>query len=137
MLETEGARLIEAYGSYDELTRLLAGGAVVALLFDMPGPHETQFLGRPVMLASGTARLAHSADALIVPGRRVLRRYLPVTEFEPAIDPRDYPDWHELHIALAAYYSWRILEDPASLEDPRRPGAWETATADGWPLTPG
>jgi lauroyl/myristoyl acyltransferase len=134
-LERSGARLIGADGSYDELERLLRAGETTFIAFDLPGRHETRFLGRPAMLASGSARLASATDALVVPGERRMHRGLPVQEFFPALDPRDHAGWQGLHQALADLYSARVRTDPAWLEDPRRGGAWEDgATADGWRL---
>jgi hypothetical protein len=135
MYEQESATLIPAPGSYRRIAGLLGDGAVVATTFDMPGREETRFLGKPVMLASGTARLAAETGALVVPAYRVLRRYLPMTVFEPAIDAGLYRDWRALHGVLAAHHSARICTDRAALEDPRRGGAWHTgAECEAWRL---
>ncbi len=48
-----GSRMILSSGSFPILSALLNRGEVVFLFFDMPGPHETRFLGKPVMLADG------------------------------------------------------------------------------------
>ena len=139
MLEDEGVPLLPARGSFHEAVRLLSRGCVVFLSFDMPGSQQTEFLGRPVMLASGTARMAAASDALVVPAARRLLRYRPHSFFAPALDSRDHQDWRSLHDALAAVHSRSILERPATLEDPRRGGAWGPgATADAWlPAVPG
>lgn len=135
MLEDEGVPLLAARGSFDEAVRLLSRGGVVFLAFDMPGSQQTEFLGRPVMLASGTARMAAAGDALVVPAARRLRRYRPSSHFAPALDSRDHDDWTSLHDSLAAAHSRAILEHPGSLEDPRRVGVWGPgATADAWVL---
>ncbi len=133
MLEDQDLQFLAAQGSLHEAVRLLQRGDVVCTTFDMPGPHETKFLGRPAMLASGTARMAVAGDALVVPATRRLHRYRPRTHFAAALDPRDHADWTAFHDALAATHSRSILEHPGALEDPRRAGVWGPgATADAW-----
>jgi lauroyl/myristoyl acyltransferase len=134
--EQRTTRLVPAPGSFAVLHRLLEQREIVMIAFDVPGRHQTHFLGKPVMLAAGTAKLAVETDALIVPmcPRRVGHR-LWVDAATP-LDPRDFSDRQALHQALAAVHERWILECPAALEDPHRPGFWEAgATARSW-VTP-
>ena len=125
--------LIPAEGSFPVVAELVAGGAVVVLSFDWPGSAETTFLGKPVWLASGTARLAEQTGAMVVPVMRKFQQCQARTVFGPPLDPRQHEGWRGLHDALAAQHERWILECPAALEDPRRAGAWEAeATADRW-----
>ena len=105
----------------------------MCLFFALPGHGETRFLGKRVMLASGSARLAAAADALVVPVRARRRAHLVSLDVEAPLDPRDFADWQELQGALAAVHERWILELPATMEDPNRDGAWERgASAQEW-----
>jgi len=53
----------------------------------------------------------------------------------PPLDPREHDGIEQLHEALAAVHERWILELPATLENPRRDGFWEAASAEGWPLS--
>jgi lauroyl/myristoyl acyltransferase len=126
-------RLVRSAGSFALLKALLEDGQVVGVFFAMPGSRRTRFLGKTVMLASGSARLAAASDALVVPirTRRVGRRVW-VDVAEP-LDPRELDGEDELQDALAAVHERWILELPANMEDPNREGAWEqSATAEAW-----
>ncbi len=134
-LATFSASAIPARGSFEAVVELLTKGRVVHIHFDMPGRHETRFLGKPVMLADGSARVAKVSGALVLavrPRRIGHRVWMDVDE---AIDPEEFADAALLHTELALRHEAWILEQPYALEDPRRPGAWEEqATATGWPL---
>jgi lauroyl/myristoyl acyltransferase len=125
--------VLPAPGSFPMLRQLLEWGEVVNVLFDMPGGTATNFLGKPVMLSSGSARLAAEADALVLPVRtRRVGADFRVDVCAP-LDPRAFDDHEELHRSLAAIHERHILEQPQALEDPNRPGAWEgVASTCGW-----
>ncbi|HTA33100.1 MAG TPA: hypothetical protein VK721_06715 [Solirubrobacteraceae bacterium] len=109
---------VPARGSFPILAALLARGELVYLLYDMPGSHETHFLGKTAMLADGTARLAVETGALVVPlrARRIGSRVW--VQVAPALDARGYADAAELHSALATHHERWILEEPAMMTDP-------------------
>jgi lauroyl/myristoyl acyltransferase len=126
-------RMVCSVESFPVLQALLEGGETVIVYFDMPGGARTQFLGKPVMLSSSTARLAFATDALVLPlrARRAGSRVW-TDVFEP-LDPRDHASAYVLHRALAAVHERSILELAETLEDPNRAGAWEHgATASEW-----
>jgi lauroyl/myristoyl acyltransferase len=125
-------RLILSKGSFSTVRALLERSELVLVYFDLPGPHQTLFLGKPAMLADGSARLALQADALILPlrARRVGHRAW-VDVAEP-LDPRDFEDVDELHDALAALHESWILELPAAMADPRSFGWAHGATPQAW-----
>jgi lauroyl/myristoyl acyltransferase len=126
-------RVLCSVGSFPLLEALLREGEVVQLYFDMPGSLRTSFLGKPVMLASGSARLACAADALVLPVRPRRAGHRAQLDVREPLDPRDFADAQELHRALAAVHEPLILELPQLLEDPRRAGAWEEgATPQSW-----
>jgi lauroyl/myristoyl acyltransferase len=132
-LYARNQRALPSLGAFTVLQLLLEAGELVLIQFDVPGSRETRFLGKPVMLTAGTARLAVQADALVLPmrSRRVAHRVW--VDIEAPLDPRDFADDQALHETLAAVHERWILESPASLEDPRREGAWEAgATAAAW-----
>jgi len=126
------ARIVPAKGAFPLVRALLERGECVVLFFDMPGHHETRFLGKPAMLADGSARLAIDSDALVLPMRlrRVGHRMgLDVGE---ALDPRRVGGAEELHEALAKLHERWILEFPAAMADPRSFGWGEGAGTNAW-----
>ncbi len=120
-------------GASEVLAELLRQREVVVIYFDMPGSRGTRFLGKEVMLGTGTARLATQTDALVLPIRSRLHGTRGWTDVAEPLDPRAMSGWEELHEAIAAVHERWILELPHTLEDPNRAGAWEGgATAQGW-----
>jgi lauroyl/myristoyl acyltransferase len=132
-LATRGNRLVRASGSFATLQALVEEGEVAFIFFDSVGSRATRFLGKPVALATGTARLARATGALVLPARarRVGARVS--VDVSAPLDPRDFTDMERLHGAIADVHSKLILEYPETLESPMRPGAWEHgATAEAW-----
>jgi lauroyl/myristoyl acyltransferase len=126
-------RLVHSAGSFTLLRALLQEREVVSIFFAMPGSRRTRFLGKTVMLASGSARLATETDALVVPLRTRRVGHRAWVDVDEPLDPRELGGCEELHEALAAVHERWILEFPASLEDPNREGAWvQSATAEAW-----
>lgn len=127
--KSQGTRLIRSTGSFATLLALLEGGETVYLFFDLPGSHRTRFLGRPTMLADGSARLAMQSDALVLPvhSHRVGHR----SRFDVGapLDPRRFAGADELHDALAAIHERCMLEHPEEMEDPRGFG-WHATSAE-------
>jgi lauroyl/myristoyl acyltransferase len=132
-IASRGNCLISSGNSFATLQALLEEGEVAQIFFDSVGSRQTTFLGKPVALASGTARLALATGALVLPVRARrdhARVWIDVTS---PIDPQGFADVDQLHSAIADVHSRLILERPETLENPRRPGAWEHgATADAW-----
>jgi lauroyl/myristoyl acyltransferase len=132
-LERREERLVRTNRAFPLLRALLDQRELVLVYFDMPGSRRTSFLGKAVMLASGTAKLAFASDALVLPVRALRRGHRAMAEVAPAIDPRDFSDADQLHDTLAAVHERWILARPHALEDPNRPGAWEGgASASEW-----
>ncbi|MGY1745207.1 LpxL/LpxP family acyltransferase [Blastococcus sp. SYSU D00695] len=124
---------VPAPGSRPLLAEVLRSGGAVQLALDMPGSTVTRFLGKPVEMASGTARLAAETGAAVVPvamvhdgGHRWRIR------LGQPMDPAEWDTWQELHQALADWHSDAVLASPEYLEDPGRSGAWARATPEGW-----
>jgi lauroyl/myristoyl acyltransferase len=124
------APVINAKGSFPILVKLLERNVPVHLFFDMPGPHKTCFLGKPAMLADGSARLAVESGALIVPIRTRRRGHDRHVDVAGPLDPREFAGVEEIHCALAAQHERWILERPEEMTDPRSFG-W-VATPDAW-----
>jgi lauroyl/myristoyl acyltransferase len=126
------SRLVPASGSFPLLQAVLEQGEILYVCFDMPGPRSTQLLGKPMMLADGTARLAMLTDAPIYLVRS--RRHGPRTHFDIAapLDPRNFAGVGELQDALAAEHERWILELPEQMEDPSSFGWGEWATPAQW-----
>lgn len=126
-------RLVYSVGAFPVLSALLEQDEKVLIYFDMPGGTRTDFLGKPVMLSSGSAKLAWGAQALVLPLRARRAGDRVWTDVFTPLDARDYADADELHRALAAVHERSILELPETMEDPNRAGAWENgATAREW-----
>lgn len=126
-------RLLHSVGCFPVAKSLLEAGEVVLVYFDMPGTTTTTFLGKPVMLSSGSAQLAFQTDALILPLRARREGARVFTDVREPLDPRDFTSAQELHQALAGDHERSILELAETLEDPCRAGAWERgATAEEW-----
>jgi lauroyl/myristoyl acyltransferase len=126
------ARLIRSKGSFPILKAMLEHGEIVYISFDMPGRRETRFLGRPAMLADGSARLAVLSDALVLPWRTRRMGHRRWVDVGDALDPRQFAGAEELHNALAEHHERWILERPAEMEDPRSHSWGEGATAEAW-----
>jgi hypothetical protein len=133
-LRKQGGRMVLAAGSFAVLQALLEEGEPVLMHFDVPGRHETRFLGKPVMLTRGSAKLAILTDAVVVPLHFHRRGHRVWVDAHPPLDPREHESAEHLHKALAAVHERWILELPETLEDPRRAAFWEGASAAGWPL---
>ena len=128
-----GERLVYSVGAFPILSALLEQGEKVLIYFDMPGGTRTNFLGKPVMLSSGSAKLAFGAQALVLPLRARRAGDRVWTDVFTPLDARDFADADELHTALAAVHERSILELPETMEDPNRAGAWENgATEHEW-----
>jgi lauroyl/myristoyl acyltransferase len=125
-----GERLVYSVGAFPVLSALLEQGEKVLIYFDMPGGTRTDFLGKQVMLSSGSAKLAFNAQALVLPlrARRAGKRVF--SDVFTPLDARDFADADELHRALAAVHERSILELPETLEDPNRAGAWENGASE-------
>ncbi len=133
MLQAADVRAVESDRSFEVIHALLRRGETVMLAFDMPGGRETEFLGKPVMLGTGTARLAMQTGAIVVPVRSEVDGDRVAAVASEPLDPRDHEDVGALHEAIARVHERWILETPELLEDPCRPGAWEDgATATRW-----
>jgi lauroyl/myristoyl acyltransferase len=127
-----GLPLARARGTFDLLTALLREGEQALIYYDLPGRHETRFLGKPVELVDGTARLAIAADALVLPMRSLRDGHRIGLEFLEPLDPRLLGGVDEMHDALARVHEALILEDPAAMNDPVEFGWRDQATATGW-----
>ncbi len=124
--------LVPSDGSFPVIQALLERGDPVFLFFDMPGPRQTRFLGKPAMLADGSAQLAVRADALVLPLRaRHVGHHVWVDVGAP-LDPHEFAGVDQLHDALAALHERWILENPAAMADPRSIGWEHGATAQAW-----
>jgi hypothetical protein len=128
--------VVRPRGSYGVLAELLRRGCVTTIYFDLPGPHETLFLGKPVMLRDGTARLACETGALVLP-QRITRDGTKVrAEYREPMDPHDFAGPDELHEALAGVHDALILDDPARMQDPSVTGWEDCARPDRWSRPP-
>jgi acyl carrier protein len=130
------SRPVPATGSFRLIEALLGRGEAVFVFFDLPGPRQTRFLGKPAMLAEGTAQLSLRTGAPVLPVRARREGHEVWVEATAPLDPTDYAGVDQLHEALAQVHERWILENPAAMEDPREIGWQDGATPDAW-LAPG
>jgi hypothetical protein len=126
------SRLVPSKGSFSVLQQLLERGECVLIFFDMPGHRPTHFLGKPAMLADGSARLAMQSDALVLPVRARRAGHRVWLDVATPLDPREFADVEDLHNALAGLHERWILEFPAAMADPRDFGWEQGATPSAW-----
>ena len=126
------SRPVRGTGSFRMIQALLERGEGVFLFFDLPGPRQTRFLGKPAMLAEGTAQLGMRTGAIVLPLRARRDGHRVQVEAGEAIDPRELGGVDELQERLAATHEAWILESPASMEDPREIGWQDGATPEAW-----
>ncbi len=131
------SRTLPAAGSFRLIQALLEKGEPVFVFFDLPGPRETSFLGKPAMLADGTAQLAVRASVPVLPMRARREGHRVVVEAAEPLDPREFAGVEELHAALASQHEAWILEEPAAAEDPRQTGWEDGARPDAWVIPGG
>ena len=119
-----GGRVLRARGSYPLVAELLRRGAAVTITFDMAGPAVTGYLGKRLMLADGTARLALETGAIVLPciTRRQGARLVAI--FEPPLDPDDFNGPGALQAALGDVHTRLALAAPEAIHDPCRLGHW-------------
>jgi lauroyl/myristoyl acyltransferase len=124
--------LVRAKGTFELITSLLQQGANTMVYYDLPGRHETRFLGKPVEIVDGTARLAVAADALVLPIRSRRDGTRLVLEAHEPLDPRGLGGVDEVQDALARVHERLILEAPETMNDPAEFGWKDQATATAW-----
>jgi lauroyl/myristoyl acyltransferase len=118
-------RVVSTAGGFALYKALLERGETLLIYFDMPGSRSTSFLGKQVMLGSGSSQLAFQTDAVVLPFRARRDGHRVRTDVMAPLDARDFAGADELHDALAAVHERSILEHAETLEDPNRAGAWE------------
>lgn len=123
---------IRARGTYHSIAELLARGRFVQVYFDVPGRRESRFLGKRVLIADGTARLAVDTGAAIVPLRARREGARMAVQALAPLYPERLGGVDEVHDALASVHERLILEDPAAKEDPAEAGWGAGASAEGW-----
>src|SRR5215208_2593704 len=102
-IERAGVEPILAPGCFDRVVELLLERELVTMPFDLGGSAPpVRLLGLDVALASGTARMAHEAGAVVQPAARIRRRHRVWTELGPPLDARRFGGWEDLHAAIAA-----------------------------------
>jgi hypothetical protein len=120
LISRNGARPFDATGSYAHMRGLLADGEVVGLATDLPGNTVAEFLGRPVKVASGAARLALEAGSpvVIVTARR--EGWGQRLTVEEPLRPEDFSDFRELVGAILRRHEPAVRAWPGAFERPLR-----------------
>jgi benzoate-CoA ligase family protein len=126
------SRPVRATGSFRIIQALLRRGEAVFVFFDMPGPRQTPFLGKPTMLAEGTAQLSVRTGAPVLPVRARREGSTVWIDAGPLFDPSAHAGADQLHDALAAFHERWILEAPAAMDDPREFGWRDGAAPEAW-----
>jgi lauroyl/myristoyl acyltransferase len=123
---------VRSRSSFESLRQLLEGGAAVLVMYDMPGPRATRFLGKPVDLADGTARLAVLTQAAVLPMHTRRVGATVSADVGAPIEQRHMGDAAAVHAQLAFAHERWILDQPATMHDPRAFGWGAGATASAW-----
>lgn len=114
-----GGEVVPAEGGTETLAAMLRPGVTMSLAPDFPGRTPVTFLGRRVLGAFGTPRLAmmtNSQVVLVTHRRDVAGPYLQVHE---PLEPQDYADPGELLDDILRLHGEAILDWPEALEAPR------------------
>lgn len=135
VLRDSGFRLVRAAGSARTFTEVLEAGGRVLINLDVPGKTPVQFFGKTVELMSGTARLAASTDAVVVPVVPLPRGRKWYLHLDAPLDPRDHESWEDLLQATVTAVEGLVLRAPEYLESPLRDGGWAVADRNGWRRT--
>ncbi|MGZ6824953.1 MAG: hypothetical protein ACXVF9_21040 [Blastococcus sp.] len=123
---------VRAMGSARTFTRVLSEGGRVLINLDVPGKAPVRFLGKTVELMNGTARLAMSSDAVVVPVVPLPHGRSWTLHLGTPLDPRNFASWEDLLQATVTAVEAFVLQAPEYLENPLRDGGWAVATRDGW-----
>ena len=121
-LEVLDIGMIPLKGSYEVLRALLEQRKLVMIAFDMPGSLEIEYLGKPVMVASGTANLAFQTDSVVIPAHRIRHGLGYTIEIGPALDPREAENPLELTQAARGGARAPGPERPRRTRGPRQAG---------------
>lgn len=114
-----GVTVLSAAGSYAPLRAVLHAGGTVLLACDLKGSTPVQFLGRTVLVPSGTARLALETGAPVLPVSAVPDGHLERLEIGQALLPGHYADHRELLQAVLRRHEPAVLAWPEAMERPR------------------
>jgi hypothetical protein len=120
-IERAGVAMVPAPGCFGRVVELLRAGELVTIPFDLGGSAPpVRLLGLDAVLASGTARMAFEAGAVVQPAIRMRRRQRARTELGPPLDARRFGAWEELHAAIAAVHDRWMRPYPWAHEIPIR-----------------
>jgi len=120
-IERAGVEPVLAQGCFGRVVRLLRERELVTIPFDLPGSApRVRMLGLDAALASGTARMAFEAGAVVLPAVRMRHRHRIRTSLGPRLDARRFGTWEELHAAIAAVHDAWMRPFPWAHEIPIR-----------------
>lgn len=120
-IERAGVEPILADGCFGRVVDLLRARELVTVPFDLGGSAPpVRLLGLDAALASGTARMAFEAGAVVQPAMRMRRRHRIWTELGPPLDAPRFGGWEELHAAIAAAHDRWMRPYPWAHEIPIR-----------------
>jgi lauroyl/myristoyl acyltransferase len=132
VLRDFGFRMVRAMGSARTFTEVLEGGGRVLINLDVPGKAPVRFLGKPVELMNGTARLAIGTDSVIVPAVPLPRGRKWYVHLGAPLDPREHDSWEDLLQATVTAVEDLVLRAPEYFENPLRESGWAVADRTGW-----
>lgn len=107
-----------AGGSYEHMLQLLKDGQILSIAADLPGTTPVTFLGRQILVASGTARLALETGAPILPITSLKHGRFQRVRMETPLLPTDFTSVAELTQALFDAHAPAILAWPEAVELP-------------------
>jgi lauroyl/myristoyl acyltransferase len=120
LISSNGSQPFDVAGSYPHMRDLLEAGETVGIASDLPGNTQASFLGRPVKVASGAARLALDTGAPIVIVTTRRHRWGQRVTVEEPIRPEDFTDFRVLLGEILRRHEPAVRAWPAAFERPLR-----------------
>jgi lauroyl/myristoyl acyltransferase len=114
-----GGEIVPVEGGLKELADMLRPGVLMSLAPDFPGRTPVTFLGRRVLGALGTPRLAMMTDSPVILVTHRRDEAGPYVQVEEPIDPRDHTDPAALLDDILRRHGEAVLAWPEALESPQ------------------
>lgn len=113
-----GGEIVPTEGGIKALVAILQPGVTMALAPDFPGRTPVTFLGRRVMGASGTPRLATMTNSQVVLVTHRRDDAGPYIQVHPPLEPSDYADPAALLDDILRRHGEAVLDWPEAFESP-------------------
>jgi lauroyl/myristoyl acyltransferase len=114
-----GTTIIPTGGGLNAILDLLEPGMVMGIAGDLPGKTPIKFLGRDVLAASGTARVAMKSNSpVVLVTHERDDAGVPYIQVHPPIEPSDFSTPEDLIAEILLRHSRAFLAWPEAVETP-------------------